>query len=110
MSHLQVKQPRAPLENIVATYPLELVHLNYLCLDPGKGKEENVLMVMDHFTLTPRSLWDNFIVHCGFPKKILSDQGRNFESELIADLCRLRGHNNCELVYTILRPMANVKG
>ena len=36
------KQPRAPLENIVATHPLELVHLNYLCLEPGKGKEENV--------------------------------------------------------------------
>ena len=38
----KVKQPRAPLENTVAIYPLELVHLNYLCLDPGKGKEENV--------------------------------------------------------------------
>ena len=38
------------MENIVATHPLELVHLNYLCLEPGNGKEENVLVVMDHFT------------------------------------------------------------
>ena len=46
----EMKQPRAPLENIVATHPLELVHLDYLCLEPEKGKEENVLVVMDHFT------------------------------------------------------------
>ena len=46
----KAKQPRTPLENIVATHPLELVHLNYLFLKPGKGKEENVLVVTDHFT------------------------------------------------------------
>ena len=36
--------------NIVATHPLELVHLNYLCLEPGKGLDKNVLVVTDHFT------------------------------------------------------------
>ena len=46
----KAKQPRAPLENIVATHPSELVHLPYLCLELGKGKEENVLVVTDHFT------------------------------------------------------------
>ena len=40
---------------------------------------------------TAKALWDNFIVHYGLPKKILSDQGRNFKSELIVDLCRLMG-------------------
>ena len=44
----KVKQQLAPIENIVATHPLELVHINYLLLEPGKGKEENVLVVMDH--------------------------------------------------------------
>ena len=46
----KVKQQQAPMENIMATYSLELVHISYLCLEPGKGKEENVLVVMDHFT------------------------------------------------------------
>ena len=101
----KAKQPRAPLESIVATHPLELVHLDYLSLEPGMGKEENALVVTDHFTqyiqayvtqsqtaLTrAKTLWDNFIVHYGLPKKILSDQGRNFKSELITYLCRLMG-------------------
>ena len=35
----KAKQSRALVENIVATHPLELVHLDYLFLEPGKGKE-----------------------------------------------------------------------
>ena len=50
MSCLQSQAAKSPLENIVATHPLELVHLDYLCLEPGKGLEENVLVVTDHFT------------------------------------------------------------
>ena len=38
------------MESIVATHPMELVHINYLCLEPGKGREENVLVVTDHLT------------------------------------------------------------
>ena len=38
------------MENIMATHPLELVHIDYPSLEPGKGKGENVLVVMDHFT------------------------------------------------------------
>ena len=119
----KAKQPRAPLENIMATHPLELVHLDYLCLEPGKGKEENVLVVMDHFThyaqayvtksqtalTTAMALWDNCLVNFGLPEKILSDEGRDFESELIANLCRLIGTKNLELLNTILQQMANVR-
>ena len=46
----KARQPKAPLENSVATHPLEPVHLDYLCLEPGKSLEENVLVVTDHFT------------------------------------------------------------
>ena len=38
---------------------------------------------------TAKVLWDNFIVHYGLLEGILLDQGRNSESELIANLCRL---------------------
>ena len=46
----KARQPKVPLENIMATHPLELVHLDYLCLEPRKGLEENVLVTTDHFT------------------------------------------------------------
>ena len=65
----------------MATHPLELVHLNYLCLEPGKGLDKNFLEVTDHFTryaqvyvtrtqtaqMTAETLWDKFIVHYGLP-------------------------------------------
>ena len=85
----KARQPKAPLENIMATHPLELVHLNYLCLEPGKGLDVNILVVTDHFTrytqayvtriqttqMTAKTLWGKFIVPYGLPKKILMDQG-----------------------------------
>ena len=58
----------------------------------------------------PRALWDNFIVHYGLPEKILSDQGRNFESQLIADLCKLWGPRNLETSPYHPRQMASVRG
>ena len=64
---------------------MELVKFNYLCLEPGEGKEENILVMMDHFThyaqayvtwsemaqKMAKALWDNFIAHYGLPEKIL---------------------------------------
>ena len=95
----------APLQPIHVTQPLELVHMDYLSLEPSKGNIENVLVITDHFTryalaypsktqtaqATARILWDNFICHYGFPEKFLSDQGRNFESDLIKELCKIAG-------------------
>ena len=34
-------------------------------------------------------MWDKFIVHYGLPEKILTDQGHNFESDLLRELCEL---------------------
>lgn len=36
-----------------------------------------------------KCLWDGFIVHYGFPERILSDQGADFESKLIKELCEM---------------------
>ena len=38
---------------------------------------------------TAKVLFENFIVHYGFPACFQSDQGRNFESSLIKELCSL---------------------
>ena len=65
----------APLQPIHVTQPLELVHMDYLSLEPSKGNIENVLVITDYFTryalaylsktqtaqATARILWDNFI-------------------------------------------------
>ena len=39
MSHLEGETTQSTLKNIVVTHPLELVHLDYLHLEPGKGKK-----------------------------------------------------------------------
>ena len=41
--------------------------------------------------MTAKTLWDKFIVHYGLPKKILIDEGQNFVSQLVADVCELMG-------------------
>ena len=35
------------------------------------------------------NLWDKFIVHYGLPEKILTNQGHNFESDLLKALCEI---------------------
>ena len=79
---------KAPLVNIETSQPLELIHLDYLKIEPSKGNIENVLVITDHFTryaqafpsktqtalATAKLLWNNFILHYGFPSKIITDQ------------------------------------
>ena len=92
------------MENIDTTYPMELVHINYLKIEANEGgKDVHILVITNHFTqyahtivtssqtakCTAQNLWDKFIVHYGFPEKILTDQGCNFESDLLKELCDL---------------------
>ena len=102
------KLPEKPTLNpIEMTRPLELIHIDYLTIEAPRNsrsqKDANILIVTDHFTryaqayVTPnqkaatvaKTLWDQFFVYYGFPEKILSDQGRNFESKLLEELCLL---------------------
>ena len=41
---------QAPLLNIEVNQPLELIHLDYLKIEPSMGNVENVLIITDHFT------------------------------------------------------------
>ena len=92
----------AELVNITSSSPMEIVCLDYLSLERSKGSHENIPVITDHYSwyaqaiptrnqtskTTARVLFDNFIVHYGFPARIQSDQGQNFESHLIKELCQ----------------------
>ena len=41
---------RSPLVNIKTSFPMELVCIDFLTMEPSKGGVENVLVVTDHFT------------------------------------------------------------
>ena len=104
---LKRKHPEAvaPLVNVTTTQPLELVCMDYLTLEMSKGGYQNILVITDHFTkyalaiptknqtakTTAEALFHHFITHYGFPKKLHSDQGANFESRIIYELCQLSG-------------------
>ena len=95
---------KAPMENVDATYPMKLVYMDYLMIEANEdGKDVHILVITDHFTwyvqaivtssqtvkCTAQNLWDKFIVHYGLPEKILTDQGHNFESDLLKALCEI---------------------
>ena len=72
----------APLQPIIANQPMELVHMDFLSIEPSKGNIENVLVITDHFTryaqaydsktqtaqVTDKLLWENFISIMAFQR------------------------------------------
>jgi len=110
---------RAPLVAIETTQPLELLCVDFLSLEPSKGAVENILVITDHFSrfaqafptknqtaqTTARVLFEHFVVHYGFPERLHSDQGRNFESATIKSLCELAGVKKSRT--TAYHPMGN---
>ena len=99
---LKAKPQKTKLQPILITHPLELVHMDYLTTESGKrDKDVNILVIPDHFTrymqaiiihswtakATVQVLWNKFIVHYGLSDSTVSDQGRNYESDLVQELC-----------------------
>ena len=105
---------------ILATYPLELVQAESLTIEnPKMGKDVNVLVITDHFTrytqvlvatsqiaqCTAKVLWNNYITHYGLLLAIISNQGRDFKSNLIQEMCDLA--QVCKLCTTLYHPQRN---
>ena len=101
------------MEPIVCTQPMELVHLDYVGMEVTVSTKEkpvvkNVLVVVDHFAryvqafvtnnhtafTTARVLYNNFFSVFGFPQGLMSDQGTEFTSDVIAAMCKLLGIEN----------------
>lgn len=93
------------LVNIHTTGPMELACIDYLSLGPDSHNTNDILVITDRFTkyvvaiptkdqkatTVAKTLWEQFFVHYGFPEWLLSDQSRDFESQLIKELCTLAG-------------------
>ncbi|KAI5616605.1 hypothetical protein C0J50_23850, partial [Silurus asotus] len=96
---------RAPLASIKTFAPLELVCIDFWAAEDRHNKSVDVLVITDHFIKLAhafpcrnqsaksiaKKLWDGFFCIYGFPQYIHSNQGANFESELIAELLHLAG-------------------
>ena len=102
--NLNSSPEKEKMKPIQCTDPLELVPINFLTIwKEGTDKATNIMVITDHFTryaqayITPKqtapvvvkTLWDQFLVHYGWPTKILTDQGKSSENSLVKELCSL---------------------
>ena len=92
----------AELKSLEASYPLELVHMDYLKIGGKDDPHSNVLVVTDHFTrysqayvttnqqaaTAAKVFIKEFVNNYGWPTKILTDQGQTFNGKLFAALCK----------------------
>lgn len=109
---------RAPLGTVTSTRPLELVCIDFWSAEDSRNKSIDVLVITDHTRMAQafpckdqtakqvaRVLWDRYFCVFGFPERIHSDQGANFESQLIRELLQVSGVRKSHT--TPYHPMGN---
>ena len=98
--------------------------MDYLTTEHGRTSNDvNILFITDHYSrfaqavktpnqtamATAEGAWNHFFSKYGFPEKIVTDQGAQFEGHLFEDLCKVanitklrttsyhpQGNGNCE--------------
>ena len=114
------KKGKFPLTINQAGYPLEKVHMDFVGPLPRTDRgNEHILVIVDSFSKwveliplpsqdaegTAKAAINEFFFRFGCPIEILTDQGRNFESELFKTMCDMfRIHKSRTTAY---RPSAN---
>uniref|UniRef100_A0A3B1KLS0 Gypsy retrotransposon integrase-like protein 1 n=1 Tax=Astyanax mexicanus TaxID=7994 RepID=A0A3B1KLS0_ASTMX len=98
-------ESKAPLVPFTAQTPLNVVAMDFLSLGRPADRYQNILVITDLFTksawavptvdqsalTTARVLWNCVIQPFGCPEVFHSDQGANFESNLVKELWALYG-------------------
>ena len=97
---------RAPLQSIKVGYPMRLVAADILGpLPESDAGNSYILVVGDYFTrwmeaypipiqeaaTVAKKMTDEFFLRFSPPEQLHTDQGRQFESELVAEVCKLLG-------------------
>ena len=104
VSKAPVNKP-APLQPVITTRPWEMVAVDILKVPPSGAEKQYILVVRDYFSKWPfafamtdqqadrfvQLLKENVFALVGPPTKLHSDQGRNFESRILSDLCAAFG-------------------
>ena len=102
----QPPKNRSPLQNMKAGAPMQLVAADILGPFPeSDGGNSYILVASDYFTrwveayaipnqeaaTVAKKLTDEFFFRFSPPEQLHTDQGRQFESELLAEVCKLLG-------------------
>ena len=96
---------KTTMGHVLAARPLELVAIDFTTIEKSSDGYENLLIVTDVFSkftqayptkdqkapTVARVLTERWFYTYGIPLRIHSDQGRNFESGLIKQLCKMYG-------------------
>ena len=115
---------KVPLHPIVATTPMDLLHVAFTSTEMTLELNRlpniaNVLVFQDHFTkhvmayvtldqmtkTVTKFLYQGYISIFGVPARLLSDQGANFISSIIDEMCKLL--SGMKLLTTPYHPKTN---
>ena len=91
---------------IVAAEPMDLIHVDLLGLETTMDTQvtpsvQKILVITDHFSChvqaykvadkraitIAKCLYDEYFCHYGFPRRLMSDQGKEFCNDILKEMC-----------------------